>query len=90
MREFSQAPYILSKEPCILSKEPHILSKEPHILSKDPYILSNEPTRREEEQCRDEISQKVVVDSFHILQRRGGGLGSRPIFKKINEPYAPS
>jgi len=22
--------------------------------------------------------------------RRGGGLGSRPIFKKINEPYAPS
>jgi len=22
--------------------------------------------------------------------RRGGGLGSRPIFKKFNEPYAPS
>jgi len=21
---------------------------------------------------------------------RGGGLGSRPIFKKVNEPYAPS
>ena len=21
---------------------------------------------------------------------RGGGLGSRPIFKKFNEPYAPS
>ena len=26
---------------------------------------------------------------FHLLMR-GGGLGSRPIFKKFNEPYAPS
>ena len=28
--------------------------------------------------------------SAYILTSRGGGLGSRPIFKKFNEPYAPS
>ena len=27
---------------------------------------------------------------FSILRARGGGLGSRPVFKKFNEPYAPS
>ena len=27
---------------------------------------------------------------MHILRARGGGLGSSTIFKKFNEPYAPS
>jgi len=30
-----------------------------------------------------------LVWMSHVI-RRGGGLGSRPIFKKFNEPYAPS
>ena len=28
--------------------------------------------------------------STYTPHPRGGGLGSRPIFKKFNEPYAPS
>ena len=31
-----------------------------------------------------------IVCRLVTLVRRGGGLGSRPIFKKFNEPYAPS
>ena len=29
-------------------------------------------------------------ESYHANMRRGGGLGSSTIFKKFNEPYAPS
>ena len=31
-----------------------------------------------------------TYDKFCMDWMRGGGLGSRPIFKKFNEPYAPS
>ena len=34
----------------------------------------------------DELSSEVVKR----LSTRGGGLGSRPIFKKFHETYAPS
>jgi len=34
-------------------------------------------------------SVKVTMRDYRF-QMRGGGLGSRPIFKKCNEPYAPS
>ena len=37
--------------------------------------------------------QHVYITLVLIYQQqatRGGGLGSRPIFKKFNEPYAPS
>ena len=39
---------------------------------------------RERESGRDDVALLVLVVP------RGGGLGSRPIFKKFNEPYAPS
>jgi len=29
-------------------------------------------------------------DGMYRIESRGRGLGSRPIFKKFNEPYAPS
>ena len=36
--------------------------------------------------------KRKIVEGAHPtgLAMRGGGLGSRPIFKKFNEPYAPS
>ena len=49
------------------------------------------PTYRD----RDYLS-RTYVDYFSLkqgrvwIQRRGGGLGSSTIFKKFNEPYAPS
>ena len=35
--------------------------------------------------CREKTTGTAV-----LVRGRGGGLGSRPIFKKFNEPYAPS
>jgi len=34
--------------------------------------------------------KRKIVEGAHPIAMRGGGLGSRPIFKKFNEPYAPS
>jgi len=31
-----------------------------------------------------------VLDRQNVVCARGGGLGSRPIFKKFHETYAPS
>jgi len=36
--------------------------------------------------CQDKVTHTVLVDTSVW---RGGGLGSRTIFKKFNEPYAP-
>ena len=35
-------------------------------------------------------ASNIRVSSVHTSVSRGGGLGSRPIFKKFHEPYAPS
>ena len=35
------------------------------------------------------VTYQLLV-SWVFIMSRGGGLGSRPIFKKFNEPYAPS
>ena len=35
-------------------------------------------------------TRECVYESVSVCPRRGGGLGSSTIFKKFNEPYAPS
>ena len=36
------------------------------------------------------VTQMFCITSLNRAPRRGGGLGSSTIFKKFNEPYAPS
>ena len=48
-------------------------------------------THTRTKKCICVFSQQIILHILsRALSRRGGGLGSRPIFKKFNEPYAPS
>ena len=47
-----------------------------------------EKERGREGEREEEILRAHMTD--HTVYGRGGGLGSRPIFKKFHETYAPS
>ena len=57
-----------------------------HVMSHVTYIL---PTHVPSTHTY-AASLVAAASVIHCMARRGGGLGSRPIFKKFNEPYAPS
>jgi len=43
-----------------------------------------------DESCHTHTAGRVMLHTDMSPSRRGGGLGSSTIFKKFNEPYAPS
>jgi len=47
-------------------------------------VIKSEREKESDRRKREQEKERARVS------RRGGGLGSRPIFKKFNEPYAPS
>ena len=69
-------------------------------LKKDIIIVPREKAL-ETNTSTNHVTQQQVTSHIHescihtrektgIIRRRGGGLGSSTIFKKFNEPYAPS
>jgi len=69
-------------------------------LKKDIIIVPREKAL-ETNTSTNHVTQQQVTSHIHescihtrektgIIRRRGGGLGSSAIFKKFNEPYAPS
>jgi len=66
----------------IVSRSCHIVTYETHETT-DPIIRQYLKTPFEDGHMTDR-------DPIVSLETRGGGLGSRPIFKKFHETYAPS
>jgi len=62
-----------------------------HLCSVYSSIMSTGPIHNFPRTCTHLCLRHVPIPyAPYSIHRRGGGLGSRPIFKKFNEPYAPS
>ena len=60
--------------------------KESYILAKGPCL----PAKRALYSFKRTLCKCEVRNKEEEHETRGGGLGSSTIFKKFNEPYAPS